>query len=88
MPPISPLRAFGALWFFYFAAIGVFNPYSSLWFKDLGFSTLAIGTIASLQAWTRVVAPYGWGWLGDHGAQRVRLLQMAVLATVLAAAAR
>lgn len=87
MPPISPLRAFGALWFFYFAAIGVFNPYSSLWFKDLGFSTLAIGTIASLQAWTRVVAPYGWGWLGDHGAQRVRLLQMAVLATVLAAVA-
>jgi PPP family 3-phenylpropionic acid transporter len=51
-------------------AIGLFNPYAPLWFKELGFSTLAIGSIASLQAWTRVVAPYAWGWLGDHGGRR------------------
>lgn len=73
----APLRAFGALWFCYFAAIGAFNPYAPLWFKELGFSTLAIGTIASLQAWTRVVAPYAWGWLGDHGGRRARLVQLA-----------
>lgn len=81
----APLRAFGALWFCYFAAIGAFNPYAPLWFKELGFSTLAIGTIASLQAWTRVLAPYGWGWLSDHRGRRARLVQAAAALALLAA---
>lgn len=84
--PGPPLRAFATLWFCYFGAMGLFNPYAALWFKDLGFSTLAIGTLASLQAWTRVLAPYGWGWLGDHSGRRVQLLRVAALASLLAAA--
>lgn len=89
-PPGGGLARFGALWACYFAAIGAFNPYAPLWFKELGFSTLAIGTLAALQAWTRVLAPYGWGWMGDHhrgGAGRVRLIQWAAGASVLAASA-
>lgn len=82
----APFTAFSTVWFFYFAAIGMFNPYAPLWFKDLGFSTLAIGAIASMQSWTRIVAPYGWGWLGDHGGQRVRLIRWASAACVLCAA--
>lgn len=82
----APFFAFGTVWFFYFACIGVFNPYAPLWFKDLGFSTLAIGAIASLQSWTRVIAPYGWGWLGDHGTSRVRLVQAAAAVSLLGAA--
>ena len=86
MKPASPMRAFGALWFCYFAAIGSFNPFAPLWFKELGFSTLAIGSIASMQAWTRIIAPYGWGWLGDHGGQRVRVVRWAAGLSLLAAA--
>lgn len=82
----SGLRAFGAVWFVYFAAIGLFNPYAPLWFKELGFSTLLIGTVASLQSWTRVVAPYGWGWWADHGGGRVRLIRLAAAMALLAAA--
>ena len=85
LAPLPPLAAFGAVWFCYFASIGIFNPYAPLWFKDLGFSTLAIGTIASLQSGTRVVAPYAWGWLADHGGRRVRLVQLAALGSLLAA---
>ncbi len=85
--PASPLPRFAALWFCYFAAIGAFNPYAPLWFKELGFSTLAIGTIASLQAWTRVLAPYAWGWWGDHHGGRTRLIQLGAAVSVLAAAA-
>ena len=85
--PAPRLGAFGALWFFYFASIGAFNPFAPLWFKELGFSTLAIGTIASLQAWTRVLGPYAWGWLGDHGSSRVRLVQWASGLSLLAACA-
>lgn len=73
----SGLRALGAIWFVYFAGIALFNPYAPLWFKELGFSTLLIGAVASLQSWTRVVAPYGWGWWADHGGGRVRLIRLA-----------
>lgn len=86
-PARTPLPAFAFIWFSYFAALGVFNPYAPLWFKDLGMSTLAIGAMASLQSWTRIVAPYGWGWLGDRQGRRVRVLRWASLGAWLAAMA-
>ncbi len=84
MPHHRPLRAFGTLSFTYFASLGLYNPYAPLWFKSLGFGALAIGTIASIQSWTRVIAPYAWSWLGDHGAQRVALVRIAAAGTLLA----
>ena len=81
----APLGRFGALTFTYFAAVGLFNPYAPLWFQSLGFSTLAIGVIASLQSWTRVVAPYAWSWGGDHSGRRVELIRLAALGALLAA---
>ena len=84
--PSASLAPFGALSFAYFASIGLFNPYAPLWFQSLGFSTLAIGTIASLQAWARVLAPFGWGWLGDRSGRRVALLRAAAALSVAAAA--
>jgi MFS transporter, PPP family, 3-phenylpropionic acid transporter len=85
-PPrhVSGLKRFAALSSTYFAAIGLFNPYAPLWFQSLGLSTLAIGAIASLQSWTRVIAPYGWSWAGDHGGRRVELIRLAALGCVLA----
>lgn len=80
-----PLRAFGALSCAYFAAIGFFNPFSPLWLQSLGFSTIAIGGIASLQSWTRIVVPYAWSWIGDHTGQRVQLLRLAVAGTLCSA---
>ncbi|MFY8088199.1 MAG: MFS transporter, partial [Rubrivivax sp.] len=82
----SPLVRFGALSCAYFASVGVFNPYSPLWLQSLGVSTLAIGALASLQSWTRIVVPYGWSWLGDHSGRRVRLIQAAALGALLSAA--
>ena len=82
----APLPRFAALSFTYFAAIGLFSPYAPLWFQSLGFSTLVIGTIASLQSWTRVLGPYGWGWFGDHTGRRVELIRMAAAGSLLAAA--
>ncbi len=78
---------FGALWACYFGSLGLFNPYSPLWLSHLGYSTLAIGAFAALQSWTRIAAPYGWGWLADHGGRRVTLLRAAAVLSLLAAGA-
>jgi PPP family 3-phenylpropionic acid transporter len=88
LTPQASLAPFGALWFTYFASIALINPYAPLWYQSLGFSTLAIGAMASLQAWTRVLAPYAWSWAGDHwghGTRRATLVRVAS-ALVLACA--
>ena len=79
------MAAWGALSFAYFAAIGLFNPFAPLWFQSFGFSTIVIGSIASLQSWTRVVAPYAWSWAGDHSGRRVELIRIAAAGALLSA---
>ena len=69
------LFPFAALSASYCAHIGFFNPYLPLWLKDLGFSITLIGLLTAVQAVTRVLAPYGWGWLSDHTGERVKLLR-------------
>ena len=77
------LARFGLLTGTYFAAIGLFNPYAPLWFQSLGFSTLLIGSLSSLQSWTRVLAPYAWSWAGDHSGRRTELIRLAALGALL-----
>jgi PPP family 3-phenylpropionic acid transporter len=83
--PAFRAAPFSALWFCYFATVGLFSPYAPLWLSHLGYSTLAIGAFVALQSWTRVLAPYGWGWLADHGGRRVALLRLAAALSLLAA---
>jgi len=85
-PAPTPLWVFGLLWFSYFAAVGAYNPFAPLWYQSLGLSTLAIGALASLQAWTRLIAPYGWSWLADHRGERSGLIRAAAAGCVLASA--
>ncbi len=77
------LVPFAALSASYFAHIGFFNPYLPLWLKDMGFGIFAISLLTSLQAATRLFAPYGWGWLSDHTGERVRLLRYGATAALL-----
>jgi PPP family 3-phenylpropionic acid transporter len=63
----------------------LFNPYAPLWFQALGMSTLAIGAIASLQSWTRLLAPYAWSWAADHSGARVALIRLAAAGCLLGA---
>jgi MFS transporter, PPP family, 3-phenylpropionic acid transporter len=69
------LAPFAALSATYFAHIGFFNPFLSLWLKELGLSLLAISLLTSVQAATRLFAPYAWGALSDHTGERVKLLR-------------
>jgi len=78
------LAACAALSCVYFAAIGGFNPYAPLWYKELGLSVFAIGLLVSLQSWTRLFAPYLWGALADRTGRRVQIIRWAALASFVA----
>lgn len=80
---MNRLAPFAALSASYFAHIGFFNPYLSLWLKDLGYGLFAIGLLTSVQSGTRLVAPYVWGWFSDHTGERVRLLRYSAVAALL-----
>lgn len=79
----NPLLPFAALSASYFAHIGFFNPYLPLWLKELGLSITLIGLLTAVQAATRVLAPYAWGWLSDHTGERVKLLRFCAGAALL-----
>jgi len=78
------LLACATLSFAYFAAIGGFNPYAPLWYKELGLPVVAIGVLVSLSSWTRLFAPYAWGALADRTGQRVQIIRWASLASFVA----
>lgn len=79
------LFAFGSLAFAYFSYAGLFSTYAPLWFQSLGYSTLAIGALVSLQSSTRLFSPYLWGWLADHTGRRIQLLRIAVACALVSA---
>ena len=79
------LLPFAALSASYFAHIGFFNPYLPLWLKALGLDLFTISVLTSLQAFTRLFAPYGWGWLSDHTGERVKLLRYSATVALVAA---
>ena len=84
-PPTSrrALLAFGAVSFAYFGYSGLFGAYAPLWFQSLGYGTLVIGTLASLQSATRIFGPYAWGWLADHSGKRTQMLRVATAGSLV-----
>jgi PPP family 3-phenylpropionic acid transporter len=61
-----PYWRLSAYYFFYFAFIGAFSPYFSLYLKSLQFSAWDIGVLMSLMQVMRLLAPNLWGWLADR----------------------
>ncbi len=72
------VRPFALVSLAYFAFAGLFGTYAPLWYQSLGYTTLAIGTLTSVQSATRIFAPYAWGWWADHTGRREALLRLAV----------
>jgi PPP family 3-phenylpropionic acid transporter len=79
----GPARRFAAYYFFYFAFVGVFSPYWSLYLKHLGFGAFDIAVLMSLLQVTRVFAPALWGWLADHLGRQAVVVRAAALAGML-----
>ncbi len=65
---------------FYFATLGVFVPYWSLYLQSLGFEPSRIGELTAITLATKVVAPNVWGWIGDSMGRRMAIVRLACLA--------
>jgi PPP family 3-phenylpropionic acid transporter len=70
-------------YFFYFAFVGMFSPYWSLYLKSLEFDALQIGILMSVQPVMRMLAPALWGWLADRLANRRLVVQVASFGSAL-----
>ncbi len=78
-----PYWRLSGFYFFYFAFVGAFAPYWSLYLKSLSFSALEIGILMSLLQVMRMFAPAAWGWLADRTGKRLAIVQFgAVLGLV------
>ena len=79
-----PYWRLAGVYFFYFAYLGAFAPYFSLYLSSLGIAAAGIGVIMALPQLVRIGAPHLWGWLADRGGQRMRVAR---ICTVIGTAA-
>ncbi len=78
-----PYWRLSGFYFFYFGALGVLVPFWGLYLKQLGYGPLAIGELMAIPMATKIVAPFIWGWLGDHLGHRMWIVRVGSLLTAL-----
>jgi len=79
-----PYWRLSGFYFFYFALLGATAPFFGLYFEHLGFSAERIGELVAIPMLMRCVAPNLWGWLGDTTGQRLAIVRLGALCTLLA----
>ena len=79
-----PYRRLAGFYFFYFAYIGVFAPFFTLYLDAVGMSAVQIGVLMSMPQITRIFAPHLWGWLADRSGNSLRIAQVAGVAGTVA----
>lgn len=77
MPSPNYYWRIAGFYFFYYAFIGLFAPYWSLYLKSIGFDAIDISLLMSVQPVMRMVAPNLWGWLADHTGKRLTVIKLA-----------
>ena len=67
---------FGAFYFAYYAFVGVFPAYVTLYLAFQEISPFEIGMLMAIMQGTRIIGPNLWGWLADLTGRRDRMLQL------------
>lgn len=78
-----PYWRLSGFYLFYFALLGSTAPFLGLYFDHLGFSAERIGELVAIPMLMRCVAPNLWGWLGDATGQRLLIVRIGALCTLL-----
>lgn len=80
---MTPLGRLAVWYFFYFAFVGAFSPYFTLYLKELGLSPWEIGVLMSVPQVMRLLAPNVWGWLADHRGERTLIVRLAAACSAI-----
>ena len=78
-----PSARLSSFYFTYYAALGAFTPYWSLYLESRGMGVAAISILMSLWYATRIVAPSTWATLAARSPYPIRWLQLGCLLTLL-----
>lgn len=78
-----PYWRLSGYYLFYFASLGALVPYWALYLQAKGFDALAIGQLMAILSVTKIVAPMVWGHIVDRTGQRVQMVRLGALVTVL-----
>ena len=78
-----PFWRLSGYYFAYFAFIGAFAPYFTLYLQSLSFSATDIAILMSLMQLMRIVAPNMWGWLAERSGRRMPIVRVSALASML-----
>ncbi len=79
-----PYWRLSGFYIFYFAVLGAVAPYLGLYFDHLGFPAERIGELVAIPMLMRCLAPNLWGWLGDATGQRLAIVRIGAVCTLLA----
>jgi PPP family 3-phenylpropionic acid transporter len=78
-----PYWRLSGFYFCYFATLGAFLPFWSLYLKQIGFSAAEIGELTGMLLATKIIAPYLWSWLADRTGRCLRLIRLTLLFALL-----
>ena len=81
--PRLPFWRLSAYYFFYFAFVGAFAPYFTLYLQSLRFSAADIAILMSLMQVMRIVAPNLWGMIADRAGQRVLIVRASAVVSLV-----
>ena len=82
--PDIPYWRLSAVYFFYFALLGAWLPYWSLFLQEQGFDAAAIGYLSAILMATKIAAPSIWGWLADKTGKRLAIIRWGNFLALLA----
>ncbi|NTV11526.1 MAG: MFS transporter, partial [Zoogloea sp.] len=77
-----PYWRLSGYYFFYFAFVGAFSPYFSLYLQSIGISAAQIAALMSLMSLMRILAPNLWGWLADRLGARAPIIRLSGLLSI------
>ena len=84
MFPVSINIRLSFYFFSYFAALGVFLPYWTVYLKEIkGFQAAEIGELMAMYMLTKMVSPFVWGWLADRYNNLSLMVRIAGFLTLL-----
>ncbi|NOS74377.1 MAG: MFS transporter [Methyloglobulus sp.] len=71
----APYWRLSSFYLCYFATLGAFIPYWSLYLKEQGFNPAEIGQLSAFLVGTKIIAPNLWGWIADHTRKNLRIIR-------------